>query len=151
MPAKACFFADEGVFADGVIAFGCPSAVLFFGVVVLVVVEACGSPSTPSRKPSSFLYTAGLHGGLPVVGGSRSCTRSPRQAISAQAYERAISSSGFRLEARLRDCARRDALRLTSRGGSGFVVGRRLWRGCWADMVGFEMQQVAVLLALIAL
>ena len=53
------------------------------------------------------------------------------QANSAQANGRAISSSGFRLEAELRDCATNDSARLRSSGGISFAcVGSKVANAC---------------------
>lgn len=53
------------------------------------------------------------------------------QAISAQAYGRAISSSGLRLAEKLRDCATRDSDRLISSWGMSLAcVGRIVANAC---------------------
>jgi hypothetical protein len=51
------------------------------------------------------------------------------QAMCEHAYPRALSSSGFKVAALLRDCASSDTLRLMSLGGIGSVIpGTRLRR-----------------------
>lgn len=58
------------------------------------------------------------------------------QAISAQTYGLAISSSGFKLLPYVRDCARRLAACLTSSGGRASAwVGRRFARACSRDLL----------------
>lgn len=57
------------------------------------------------------------------------------QASCAQAYGRAISSSGLRVLALLRDCARSDCPRFTSSGGRGPLRdGIRPVRDCSIDL-----------------
>lgn len=105
-----------------------------------------------SRNPYSFLYARGGQGGLPSSGGNRNdrlslfqtgVSNQPTQrfpvafkayllhAISAHACGLAISSSGFRLVEKLRDCATRDRARLTSSGGRSLAcVGSSVFNAC---------------------
>lgn len=54
-----------------------------------------------------------------------------RHAISEQAKGRAISSSGRKLDAKLRDCATRERAKLTSSGGKSFAcVGTSVANAC---------------------
>ena len=134
----------EGVVSSTAPGLISPLAVLFFeadfcGVVVAAPVGIPSSSSTRSRKLSNFLYTAGLQGALPALtAGRRHWARSLLHAISQHAYARAISSSGFKCDARWRDRASSDSQSWMSGAGSfEACVGSCEERDCWiADEVG---------------
>ena len=129
LPAKAGFFVDGVMLrALGVatltgtgaarpfpflLGVACVDAVMV--TAPLFLVETLGR--LRSRNCNSFLYTLGGHGGRPLGSGRSRRSESLLQAISAQACDRAISSSGFRFGAVWREWARREKARETSSGG----------------------------------
>ena len=139
--AAACASASASLFLFAVVGvrtgvFTSPVALTPFFLRPPGVPTRSTSANVSSRNVSSFLYTVGRHGAPApdLTFDNLRATRSFLHAISAQAWERAISSSGLRFVARWRDMERRDSVAESKRGGI-VEPGRREVRDLWSGFV----------------
>ena len=131
-----------GVFA-GAVGSSCTSfACIFFGLLCGLV-----SARTVSRWAYSFLYTLGATGGLGSILGRLRVVFRRSQAMLAQQYVRAISSSWVRFDAFSRDCAmREDVSSMRAFGMSMFRRGTREMSACsMARFMAVELDALVVL------
>ena len=91
----------------------------------LLVLGVLGVRNELPKNAFSLAYTLGGHGGAGFPISKLSFFPNLSHAMWQQAYVRAISSSGFNVDARARDCATREVASSVKDCGSGETVGSR--------------------------